>query len=99
MFGGSAFLLRGRMCCGILENDLIVRVGPDRYTPALARPHVRPMDFTGRPTTGFVFVGPRGVKTAAALAKWVREAVEYALTLPGGTAGQGRRSKRRRTRT
>ena len=82
MFGGLAFLLSGRMCCGVLKDDLVVRVGPDRYAAALSRPHARPMDLTGRPIAGFLYVGPRGVKTGASLSKWLREAAEFTSTLP-----------------
>ena len=98
MFGGLAFLLGGRMCCGILSDDLMVRVGPERYAAALARPHVRPMDFTGRPLSGFVYVGSPGVKTGAALAKWLREATEYAASLPVGKVAPKKRKKGRRAR-
>ncbi len=48
------------MCCGVLNEDLVVRVGPDRYTAALAQPAVRPMDFTGKPLKGMVYIGPAG---------------------------------------
>lgn len=82
MFGGIAFMLRGKMCCGVLNDDLVVRVGPERYEKALSQPHARPMDFTGRPIRGFVFVNPSGHKTDKALAKWVKQAVEFAMTLP-----------------
>lgn len=88
MFGGLAFLLGGRMFCGVLDDDLVVRVGPARHAAALSRPHARPMDFTGRAITGFVYVGPRGVKSGAALAKWLNEAAEYAMSLPGRTIGR-----------
>ena len=96
MFGGLAFLLGGRMFCGVLDDDLMVRVGPARYAAALSRPNVRPMDFTGRPITGFVYVGARGVKTAASVAKWVREAVDYALTLPRGKRAAAKRPRAKR---
>lgn len=82
MFGGVAFLLNGNMCCGVLKNDLIVRVGPDRYEDAITLPHARPMDFTGRPIKGFVYVGPMGCRTGAALAKWIRMGIELASSLP-----------------
>ena len=49
MFGGLAFMLHGNMCCGVEQDRLMVRVGPDRYDEALGRPHARVMDFTGRP--------------------------------------------------
>jgi len=57
------------MCCGVLNDDLVVRVGPERYEKALSHLHTRPMDFTGRPLKGFVFVSPGGYKTDKALAK------------------------------
>ena len=60
MFGGLAFLLDGRMFCGVNKDDLMVRAGPARHDEALAKPHARSMDFTGRPMKGYVFVGAEG---------------------------------------
>jgi hypothetical protein len=71
MFGGLAFLLQGRMCCGIVGRDLMVRVPDDEFDAVMRGPHVRPMDFTGRPLRGFVYVSPRGFRTAAALRSWL----------------------------
>jgi TfoX/Sxy family transcriptional regulator of competence genes len=82
MFGGIAFMLRGKMCCGVVKDDLVVRVGPKLYEEALAEAHARPMDFTGRPLRGFVFIAPAGYKTDQALVKWVRRTVKYARSLP-----------------
>ena len=48
MFGGLSFMMGGNMACGILKDDLVVRVGPDSHEKALANRHARPMDFTGR---------------------------------------------------
>lgn len=77
MFGGLAFLLGGKMCCGILKRDLVVRVGPDDYEECLDKPHVRPMDFTGRPLKGYVYVAPPALKSRAALAAWVGRGLEF----------------------
>lgn len=82
MFGGLAFLVRGNMVCGVVKSELMARVGPDRYTAALAEPGARPMDFTGRPMTGIVFVGPDGMGTDEALAGWVARAYAFAGALP-----------------
>ncbi len=82
MFGGLAFILRGNMCCGVVEGDLVVRVGLERYEAALAEPHARPMDFTGRPLRGFVYVAPGGYRTGKALARWLRQATDFAESLP-----------------
>lgn len=82
MFGGVAFLLDGKMFCGIAKDDLMVRVGPDRYETSLAEANVRPMDFTGRPMNGYVFVGSKGTKSKEAIRKWVDRGAEFVATLP-----------------
>lgn len=56
MFGGLCFTVNGNMCCGVLNDDLVLRVEPDTAQRLLNGPHVRPMDFTGRPLKGFLFV-------------------------------------------
>jgi len=82
MFGGLAFMLDGKMCCGLVGRDLMVRVGSERYEEALAKPHTRPMDFTGRPLTGFVYVAPAGYASDVALRRWIGWGVEFVSTLP-----------------
>ncbi len=96
MFGGLCFLVSGRMCCGIVGRDLVVRVGPDRHDDALRRPYTRPMDFTGRPMRGFIYVAPTGFRTARSLSQWVERAVRFAGSLPLGPRGR-RRPPRRTT--
>lgn len=82
MFGGLAFMLGGHMCCGVVKDELVARLGPERAEEALRDPHARPMDFTGRPLKGFVFVAPDGVKSDDAVRQWVRQAVDFAASLP-----------------
>ena len=81
MFGGLCFMLRGNMCCGIVKDDMMVRVGPDQYERLLAEPYARPMDFTGRSLKGLVYVGPGGYENDEALGKWVERGVLFALSL------------------
>jgi TfoX/Sxy family transcriptional regulator of competence genes len=82
MFGGICFTLRGHMCCGVLNDELIVRVAPGEHAQALARPQVRAFDFTGRPMKGFVVVRPKGCATAQALAAWIARGIKVAAALP-----------------
>lgn len=91
MFGGLAFLLDGSMFCGIVKDELMVRVGPAHYDEALAEPHVRPMDFTGRPAKGYVFVGPPGLGSDSALEMWISRGADFVSGLPAKTALQRRR--------
>jgi TfoX/Sxy family transcriptional regulator of competence genes len=82
MFGGVGFLVHGNMACGVHGNDLIVRVGPDRYAQALEQPHTKVFDLTGKPMTGWIVVTPGGVTADADLEKWVVQGLEFAKTLP-----------------
>jgi hypothetical protein len=82
MFGGVCFLVQGNMACGIVGDDLIVRLPPAEVGEALSRPHVRPFDFTGRPLAGWVYVGIAALAGEADLEGWVRRGVDLALSLP-----------------
>jgi TfoX/Sxy family transcriptional regulator of competence genes len=81
MFGGIAFMVNGHMSCGVNNETLMVRVGPALFEQALARPHARPMDFTGKPMRGFVYVSPAGVESDEDLASWVRLSLDFVQTL------------------
>ena len=95
MFGGLAFLVGGHMFCGVIGDDLLVRLGPDGAELALSRPHVRPMDFTGRPMRSMVLVGPDGLR-GAALRRWVAMGLAFARDLPPKSARTRAANIRRR---
>ena len=76
MFGGIAFMVRGNMCCGVLDDKLMVRVGPVAYDKVLKLTHAREMDFTGKKMKGFVIVGQEGIDMDDDLAAWVQ--LDYA---------------------
>ena len=82
MFGGVGFLVRGNMACGVNQDYLIVRVGREMYEQALRQPHVSVFDMTGRPMTGWVRVAPAGCSLEEDLREWVRQGVDFALSLP-----------------
>ena len=82
MFGGLCLLARGHMFVGIVGEALMARVGPDAYAKALRRPHVRVMDFTGRPMKGYVFVDPPWYEEDRDLKRWMEESLKFVGTLP-----------------
>ena len=82
MFGGLTFMLQGNMCCGVTGERLMVRVGPDRYDDVLKQPGAAPMDFTGKPLRGFVFVAPEACASGEDLVAWVERAKQFTLSLP-----------------
>ncbi len=75
-------MLNGNMFCGVTKDDLMVRVGPKHFEIALAQPHARPMDFTGRAMKGMVYVGSEGSSTDKALRSWVDQGLKFAAYLP-----------------
>ena len=81
MFGGIAWMVGGNMACGVLGDELIVRLG-DEGERALEEPHTRPFDFTGRPMTGILMVGSPALEGDAGLRAWVERGVAFAESLP-----------------
>jgi TfoX/Sxy family transcriptional regulator of competence genes len=81
MFGGLAFMLDGNMACGIVKDELMLRLGAEGADMALEKPHVRQMDFTGRPMTGMVYIERQGLADAE-LRGWVERAANFARGLP-----------------
>jgi hypothetical protein len=82
MFGGLTFMLHGHMCCGVVREELMARVGPAQYADALGMSYAREMDFTGRPMKGIVIVAPEGFERDEDLAAWVQRGVQFVATLP-----------------
>jgi TfoX N-terminal domain len=82
MFGGVAWMLRGNMACGVLGDDIAVRLSPEDADRALEEPDTRRFDMTGRPARGFIVVAGPAVASDGALARWVDAGAEHALSLP-----------------
>ena len=82
MFGGLAFMSHGHMFVGVIGNTLMARVGPAEYAGALARRHVREMDFSGKPMKGYVYVDASGLEEEPDLKQWVDACLRHVNTLP-----------------
>ena len=78
MFGGLSFLYHGKMTVGIVRDELAVRIVGDKMEQELAKPHVRPMDFTKRPMKEFVYVSADGIKTESDLLHYIELGIEHA---------------------
>jgi len=90
MMGALVFMVNGSMCCGVTGGALMVRVGPEAYERTLAQSHVRSMEIGGRRTRGFVHIDPEGYRTDDALARWIRQGVDVAATIPAKKPAAGR---------
>jgi len=92
MFGGITFMVNGQMCCGVLKDDLIVKMDPASYEDALAQPGARPFDFSGRPMPGMVYVASTSLGKDETLEQWVNRAVAYVVAHP---KAEKKKAKRR----
>lgn len=81
MFGGLSFLMNGNMAVGIIKEDMVVRCDPEAFDELVALPHARPMDFSGRPMKGWIYVAPEGVAEDEDLRVWIGRGVDYARSL------------------
>lgn len=95
MMGGLCFMVNGKMCVGVETDQLMVRLDPAIYEQALARKGCVPMDFTGRPMRGFVFVNAPGYTANRDLRSWLELALDFN---PRAKSSKTRRpTKRRKT--
>ena len=77
MFGGLCFMVNGKMCVGVERERLMVRLDPSKYEGVLEEDGCTPMDFTGRPMRGFVFVDIQALQSRKVLEHWIHLALEY----------------------
>ena len=82
MFGGLCFMVSRHMCCGIVDDKLMARVGPDNYEHLLEIDHTQKMDFTGKPMKGMIYVEPDGLKSEKELEFWVEKCLAFIRSLP-----------------
>jgi TfoX/Sxy family transcriptional regulator of competence genes len=84
MFGGIAFSINGNMACGVMKDDMLVRIPSEQFDALVKSPGARPMDMmrAGRTPTGFLLIGPDATKTKAGLERWVKRGLDHATSLP-----------------
>lgn len=82
MFGGLCFMISGHMCCGIVGNKLMARVGPLSYEQLLKEEHAEEMNFTGKPMKGMLYVNPAGLQSDKNLQTWIERCLDFTLSLP-----------------
>ena len=96
MFGGLCFMLNGQMCCGVMKDDLIVKLEPDASLELAEQPNVRLFDFSGRPMAGMLYVSPGALQTDAALEEWLQRGVKYVAQHPKSATKPKTKSRSKR---
>jgi len=77
MMGGLTFMYNGKMCVGIIKDELMCRIDPAVHEAAIAKPGCRTMDFTNRPMSGFIMVDEHGMKSKKDFDYWIDLALEF----------------------
>ena len=99
MFGGICFMVDRKMCVGVSKARLLVRLDPTIYEKSLLEPGCVPMEFTGKPMRGFVFVNAEGTRTQKTLRAWIDLALEFNPQAKASGRKSGSKSSRARTTT
>ena len=82
MFGGLCFMVANHMCCGIVKETLMLRVGAKNYEDCLAMRNTSEMNFTGKAMKGMVYVEPEGFESDADLSEWIKLCTDFIISLP-----------------
>jgi TfoX/Sxy family transcriptional regulator of competence genes len=82
MFGGIGFMLRGNMACGVIGDEMMVRIAKEETKATLKEPGARIFDFQSRPSQGWIMVNQSVLTKPTELKAWVKRGVDYALSLP-----------------
>ena len=77
MMGGLTFMYNGKMCVGIIKDDLMCRIDPALHEQAIARKGCRTMDFTNRPMNGYVMIDESGMKSKTDFDYWIDLALDF----------------------
>ncbi|WP_297703714.1 TfoX/Sxy family protein [uncultured Eudoraea sp.] len=94
MMGGLLFSVDDKMLCGIHidkkygDSLLMARIGEEAYTKEIEKAECLPMDFTGRPMKGYIYVTPDGWDLDEDLEYWIK------LTLAFNPLAKASRKKR-----
>lgn len=77
MFGGVCFMVNGKMCVGVVKDEMMCRIDPKLEETVFEKNGCRPMDFTGRPMKGYIYISDEGMKTKKQFDYWIDLCLEY----------------------
>ena len=77
MFGGICYMVNGKMCIGVVKDEMMCRIDPERENEALEKTGCRPMDFTGKPMKGYVYVSEEGMKKKKDFDYWIELCLKF----------------------
>ena len=70
-------MVHDKMCMGVINDDLMARIGPHVYEEFLGKPGARMMDFTKRPMKGYAYLNPEGWEDSQQLSVWIDQCLIF----------------------
>jgi TfoX/Sxy family transcriptional regulator of competence genes len=77
MMGGLTFMYNGKMCVGVIKDQLMCRIDPELHEAAVEKTGCRTMDFTNRPMIGYVLIDETGMKSKKDFEYWINMALDF----------------------
>jgi len=77
MMGGLAFMFNEKMCVGVIKDEMMCRIDPEKYEMAVEKHGCRPMDFTGKPMKGWIMIEEAGMANQQDFEYWIGLALEF----------------------
>ncbi len=77
MFGGIAFMVRGKMCVSVGRGGLMCRIDPAAHDTALQHKGCRTVIMKGREYRGYVHIDAEAVKSERELDFWIALSLDY----------------------
>lgn len=77
MFGGISFMVNGKMCVGVVKDEMMCRINPDMDETVLEMNGCRIMDFTGKKMKGYIFVNEDGIKAKKDFDYFVKLSLDF----------------------
>lgn len=77
MIGGLTFMYNGKMCVGVIKDELMCRIDPKIHDACVEKQGCRTMDFTSRPMIGYVIIDETGMKSKKDFEYWINLALQF----------------------
>jgi TfoX/Sxy family transcriptional regulator of competence genes len=77
MMGGLVFMVNGKMCIGVIKDEMMCRIDPSIHDIQVEKNGCRTMDFTHRPMKGYILVEEAALRSVKEMDQWIQLALEF----------------------
>jgi TfoX/Sxy family transcriptional regulator of competence genes len=77
MFGGLVFMVNEKMCIGVIKDEMMCRIDPERHPVEVEKNGCRTMDFTKKPMMGYIMIEESGMQSKKDFDHWIELALEF----------------------